>query len=515
MIPWKPILLSTLCVLITSCQDPPADTPLLPSSSDEPPLQGSPSTGLALDPFEIDLNDLKIFEAGLIEEARPVLNEMTQSTIYLMDWEISSDLSTLIGDVSIRYTNREDVALEVLYFKLYPNIQGGGMSVARLSIDGSAIEGMMEREGGVLRIPLVEPLIPGAQAEISVEFTIALPLEMSGNYGLFGSFDGLLVLQQAYPIIPVYDQDGWDTDLPPSQGDLTYLDMSFYIVRVKLPEEFEVVATGRVLDHRIRDGWQTRTFAAGPVRDFYLAAGNFQQTSTTFGETVINSYILPGAKEYNDAALQMSKTAMAIFNQRLSKYPYSEFDMVSTPMLALGMEYPGVTTLNRKMYDPEAQIRDIPGTYFLESTIAHEVAHQWFYNLVGNDQIDHPWLDEALSQYLTGIYFLDTYGENAYQQLRNSWIDRWQRVEQQPTPISLPVGDYEGVAYSALVYGRGPLFVEALAEEMGEEVFWDFLQSFTETHLWEIAEPETFIAMAESQCACDLGQIWETWGVYP
>jgi aminopeptidase N len=338
---------------------------------------------------------------------------------------------------------------------------------------------------------------------------------MSGNYGLFGSFDGLLVLQEAYPIIPVFDEDGWDIDLPAPQGDLTYLDMSYYIVRVTLPEGLQPVGSGFVLDHKVQDDQQSITFVAGPARDFYFAAGDFVRTSDRYGETIINTYVLPRAEESAESSLLYGKAALAILNERLGDYPYTEFDMISTPMLALGIEYPGIIALNADMYDPRAEISGLPGTFFLESVIAHEVAHQWYYNLVGNDQINEPWLDEAIVQYLTGIYFLDAYGENAYQEFRQSWIDRWERVEGEPIPVGLPVAEYEGREYGAIVYGRGPLFVEALADEMGDELFWEFLQTFTNTYAWGISQPEDFKSMAEATCDCDLAAVWETWGINP
>jgi len=511
----KVILLSILVSIVAACQN---QTPnVIPSPSPQTQIlpEITPPEGVSMNPFEVDLSDLKPFESGLIEEARPILDELTENTIYLMDWTISPDLETLDGEMIIRYTNREEVALDSFFLRLYPNISGGEMSVSKLVIDGMAIDGSMERADNVLRIALSNPIEPRTQVEISGSFNVQLPLEMSGNYGLFGSFDGLLVLQEAYPIIPVFDQNGWDIDLPAPHGDLTHLDASYYLVRVGLPANLQVIGSGVVLDHRIQDDSQTITFAAGPARDFYFAAGDFQKISERYGETMINSYVLPPAVPSIQASLLYGKAAIAILNERLGKYPYTEFDMISTPMLALGIEYPGIVALNVNMYDPEAEISGLPGTFFLESVIAHEVAHQWYYNLVGNDQLEEPWMDEAIVQYLTGIYFLDAYGDGAYQELRQSWIDRWQRVEQQPTPVSLPVGEYEDSAYGAIVYGRGPLFVEALAEEMGEETFWEFLRSFTEIHAWEIAQPEAFISMAEEACECDLSGIWETWGVYP
>jgi hypothetical protein len=505
-------------LMIAACQNQAQVTLPSPSPKKDTPPESTPLSGISLDPFSVDWDDRGIFESGLIQEARPILDELSENTIYQLDWTVSSDLGSLSGEMIIRYTNRENVGLDRLYLRLFPNILGGEMIVTGLSINGDPVDGSLERGDSVLRIELPQTLEPGAQVNVAGMFSIELPREIneeSGHYGLFGSFDNFLALEESYPIIAVYDEDGWDIDLPAPHGDLTHLDTSFYIVRIRLPAHLQVVASGVTLDHRIQDQWQTLTVAAGPARDFYLAAGDFQLNSTSYGETTINSYVLPAAESSNDKALLYSKAAIAVINQRLGNYPYTEFDLISSPMLALGMEYPGVVALNMNMYDPEAEISGMPGTNFLEGTIAHEVTHQWYYNLIGNDQLEEPWLDEAIAQFLTGIYFLDFHGEQHFRGYRQSWLDRWERVEQELIPIGLPASDYEGRAYGAVVYGRGPLFVEALAEQMGEQIFWDFLRSFTEEHAWKIAHPESFTSMAEAACACDLTEMWETWGLYP
>ena len=99
----------------------------------------------------------------------------------------------------------------------------------------------------------------------------------------------------------------------------------------------------------------------------------------------------------------------------------------------------------------------------LETTVAHEVGHQWFYNTVGNDQANEPWVDESLTQYITSMYFLDEYGQNGMDLYRESWTSRWERVKKDATPIGLPATDYEGASYSAIIYGRGPIFIQTLA----------------------------------------------------
>jgi aminopeptidase N len=186
-------------------------------------------------------------------------------------------------------------------------------------------------------------------------------------------------------------------------------------------------------------------------------------------------------------------------------------DLASTPMLALGIEYPGTMGISLALYDSEAEISGLPAPVLMESVVAHEVAHQWFYNVVGNDQQGEPWLDEAVVQYVTGLYFADTYGPQAAASYRESWFVRWDRVERAEIPIGKPAGAYAPDAYSPIVYGRGPLFVEALAQEMGPPAFERFLRAYYSAHKWGIATPESFRRMAEEQCACDLGPLFEEW----
>ena len=175
------------------------------------------------------------------------------------------------------------------------------------------------------------------------------------------------------------------------------------------------------------------------------------------------------------------------------------------------MEYPGVIAVSDNLYDPDGTLYGAPASVILESTIAHEVAHQWFYNTVANDQIDEPWMDEAIVQYATGLYYQDQYGDQGMQGYRQSWIDRWDRVEKADIPIGLPSEDYDGTAYGAIIYGRGPLFLDALAELMGEEVFNNFLRDYYTQNKWGIGTSDSFRYLAEGHCRCDLQAIFEEW----
>ncbi|HKY53490.1 MAG TPA: M1 family aminopeptidase, partial [Anaerolineales bacterium] len=244
--------------------------------------------------------------------------------------------------------------------------------------------------------------------------------------------------------------------------------------------------------------------------DFYLSASpKYKEISQTFGEVTIRSY---APKEFQDGAqlgMEVASRAIEDFSARYARYPYTEFEIVSTPTFALGIEYPGLVAINTELYDASGGYRGSPTSIEMEATVAHEVGHQWFYNLVGDDQLDDPWLDESLTQFATLQYYMDGHGMISADSFRSSLERRWERVEMADIPIGLPVADYQGREYSAIVYGRGPLFFVELKDVMDTEAFDEFLRDYTETFSWNIATSESLQSLAEEHCACDLDSMFE------
>jgi aminopeptidase N len=463
-------------------------------------------------PFDTSWDDRTIFRPGLIEAEQGVLDRLPGASVYHIDFQISDDFLLLEGHEEVRYTNQEDEPLDEVYFRLFPNIAGGAATVAEVEVDGRDVEPAYEFQDSALRLPLPTVLQPGDQVIIQMNFEVEVAQEMAGNYGLFGYFDDVLVLDEFYPVIPVYDDEGWNVEVPARHGDVTYYDASFYLVRVTAPADLTVVASGTQVASEHETGSEILTFAAGPARDFYLAASeDYTVISETVGETMVNSYAFAERADGAKQVLQFATDALKSYNQRFGVYPYTEFDVVSTPMQALGMEYPGIVGIALALYEPNKEVGGLPSSVMLESTVAHEVAHEWFYNTVGNDQIDEPWLDEAIVQYLTGLYYVDSHGESAARDYRSSWNSRWKSVDRADIPIGMSTGDYAGNEYGAIVYGRGPLFVAALAEKMGQEVFDEFLRDYYQSHKWGIGTGDAFKQLAEQHCQCDLTALFEEW----
>jgi peptidase M1-like protein len=485
-----------LCLLLISCS-------VLTPTATPPP---------GPDPLKTPWEDRSIFRPGLVASEQPVLDELDTASVYHIEFKLADDLYHLTGAEEVRYTNAETVPLNQVRFRLFPNILGGEMMISNLKVDGEPVTPKYELQNSVMTVPFGLELESGQSLILQMEFTVTVPQTLESNYGVLAYADDVLALAHAYPMIAVYDDEGWNAEIPPESGDVTYADASFYIVRVSAPKDVVLVTSGRELSRDEAGQAQTLTVAGGPARDFYVVASpHYEEVSQTFGEVTIHSYAPKESRDGAEMALQVASNAIEDFSVHYAPYPYTEFDIVSTPTLALGIEYPGMIAITSRIYDVNNDYRGVPASIYMESTVAHEAGHQWFYNLVGDDQLDDPWLDESLTQFATLQYFSDEHGPSGEDGFRKSLEGRWENVGKADIPIGLPVAAYSGQEYGAIVYGRGPLFFVALRDEMGKEVFDQFIKDYTETLSWDIATPETLKAIAEEHCSCDLTSLFEEW----
>ena len=441
-----------------------------------------------------------------------MLDELPGASEYRIDMRIADTLTEVSGEQQVRYTNRENAPLNEIYVRLFPNALGGKMRVSNVSVDGEGVAPIYEFDRTAVRVLLPRPLPVGQSTVLALEYLINVPTSLDSGYGLLSYTNDILALDTPYASIPVYNAEGWNVETPPTNADTSFNDAGFYLVRVSAPANLRLAATGVEVAREIEGDRQVVTLAQGPARDFFVAASpDYALTTAQVGETRVNSYALPGEEAAQAIALQAATSAIQIFSQRFGPYPYTELDVAATPMLALGIEYPGTVGISERVYEADFNPSTGTASAIVESTVAHELGHQWFYNLVGNDQVDQPWLDEAMAQYSTWLYFLDRYGASAADAWRANWGSRWDRTDRERKPVGLPAREYTEREYGSIVYGRGPMFLTALAERMGQVKFDRFLEDYSARFRWGIATAEDFKAMAQEACGCDLSDSYKEW----
>jgi aminopeptidase N len=455
----------------------------------------------------ISPEDRSIYKDGLAPEYQNILDELPYASMYDIKFNFADDLYHITGNETVNYTNAEDVELKEVKFRLFPNILGGEMHVDEVTVNGEAIIPNYSLNDSLLTVPLKTPLKPKESITLNMDFSLTVPQTVDLNYGVQAYYDDVLTLAHAYPMIAVYDDEGWNAEIPPQSGDMTYADMSFFTVMVDAPKDVTLVGSGREINRLVNGNRQMVTYEAGPVRDFYLAGSpNYEVFTKEANGVTLRFYTRDYLQEGAESALDAAARAIEIYEKRYAPYPYTELDFVSTPTLALGIEYPGMIAIADWLLQPDQD--------YLEGVVAHEVGHQWFYNLVGNDQLDDPWLDESLTQFATLQYFTDAYGQAGNQGFRQDLEGRWHSIDQAEIPVGLPVKDYSEAEYSGIIYGRGGLFFEALRDEMGSENFDAFMKDYAKNNSWDIVTTEKLKAEAESHCKCDLTPIFEKW-IYP
>ena len=505
-------------ILLTGCAGgtlpvpwPPLPTSVILSPTPRPTVDAATeaSTRLTATPLptsEPALSAQEVYAAALRPDGLAPANTEGM-TEYRLDVTVAPDLSEISGQADIRYTNREATPLDTIYLHLYPNLWDGGMTVTEAQVNGEAVSATYPSGDDVIGLPLAAPLAPGESVELELRFDLPVPSgEGVGNYGEFALQDGVLALAHFYPTVAVYDTD-WRLETPAPHGDVIFQDASLYDVTLTAPADLTVVATGATLGKTANgDGFATWQLGGGPMRDFNVVASrDYLSARTQVGEITVNSYFLPGDEEGGRKALDWAAKALTIYQGEFGAYPYRELDIVETATTAGGIEYPGLVVVASRLYS------DANRQAFFESATAHEVAHQWWYNVVGNDQVNHPWLDEALTQYATYRYFQGAHGDAGGQGFIDSMNGRWTAAGGEKKPIGLPGSDYTAKDYGAIVYGRGPLFFIALRDRLGDEKMTELLRRHYAEQAWDIATPEEFRALAEDVAGESLADLWAEW----
>jgi hypothetical protein len=420
------------------------------------------------------------------------------------DFVPGEEHASLNGQARIRYVVPAGESISEVPLMLWPNQDqyDASMSAGPALVNGTLVEGQSDPGGIVLWLPLPEPAKPGDVLDISLPFDI----EAGGPIGgfdpkRFGITQGVLAAPTFYPLVPRRVDGDWQVEDAPPGGDTTNSDTAYYQVDLTVPAGLGLAASGVAVGSTANaDGTVTTRFLSGPVRDFAFVLGPLEPIEETVDGVVVRAWSL--AEHAGDAEdmLDAAGRQLGFLNDLVGPYPYAELDVVDVPGAFGGIEYPGIIFIGTL------------GTDWLVEPTVHEVAHQWFYGLIGDDQLHEPWLDEALATYAEVLYYEHTGQRGAAAGLL-SQLRGWVRSTPDPTlPIGLGVGEYpDPDQYAAFVYGKGALFVDALRGEIGEDAFGQFLRSYFDQERYGFATALEFQTAAEAACACDLDRLFDLW----
>lgn len=362
---------------------------------------------------------------------------------------------------------------------------------------GNALSFAVQEDKSVVYVHLPSPLKPGERTSISVDYSTEIPcgferLCWSPNGDDFTGAS-TVCLSQAYPVLAEYIDGKWNEAPYFTDGECFFSPCGSYEMTLSAPEGYTVISTGS--EAQSADG--TWTLKADNVRDFAVIAGNgFEKLSGKAGSVTVNSWYYSGSgrdKKQGEVSLKAAIDAVNAFCDAWGEYPYDTLDVVQTPYNAGGMEYPGLVRI-AEMY---ADLIGDEGDESLRLDVAHEVAHEWFYAVVGNDQYREAWLDESFAVYGELVYQLYTGESETDVQARVDSLDC--TIKQKYVDLSYDqyFDEYTGNSYINAVYKVGPVFLWKLRQTMGQESFDAFMRAWYEEHMFKEVTTAEFRAAIE------------------
>jgi hypothetical protein len=398
------------------------------------------------------------------------------------------------GSETVTFTNFDASPLTDLWIRLWSNGVAGcsAQAIEATVTAGGTQEGDLAQDCTAMHVVLGAPVPHGDEGSLTMDVRITVP----AINDRFGHSDGLTYVGTALPTLAIHDDDGWHLDPFIDIGESFYSVVGSYTVTLDVPKGLDTPTTGTAASSSTAAARRITTYEADEVRDFEWAAGDLTRVvSTTADGTKIRAWYLPSQTSADEAADALSDavTSMEAYHDAFGPFPYPEMDMVLAAFTSFsGMEYPTIIFTN-----PD------------RVTVAHELGHQYWYGIVGDDQFDEPWLDESFATWSSFLPFDPWIGCRM-----DAWPSDTARITNDMAYWNAHQGEYR------VIYDQGGCMLANLARRFGLARFVEILHGYADDHHLGIARTEDFQAAIAAAAATDLPgfdvtAFWHRWRVAP
>lgn len=436
-----------------------------------------------------------------------------QSDKYTVCATYNEDDETLSGTCTLTYYNRTDNEIDALLFNLWGNayrqgakytpiatgdskayysgVNYGGETIS--SVEGASSWEVCGEDENILQVNLNQPLYPDQSATVNISYTLDLA-KVNHRTGVTSS---TVNLGNFYPILCAYTQEGFIQTPYYSMGDPFVSECADYDVTLSLPQGYAAATSGKEVERREEKGGVTVRYTLENARDFAaVLSSNFKTLTQNVNGCEVTAYYCGDRQPQKE--LNAVCESLEHFSSTFGSYAYPTLSVVFTPLDSSGMEYPALTMINASLSEEDAVY-----------TAVHETAHQWWYAMVGSDQVKNAWQDEGLAEYSTLLFF-ETHPAYGYTRtgILGSAIKSYrayysvynQIFGKSDTTMTRSLDEYEGeYEYVNVVYNKSLLMFESVRGAMGDKKFCAALSNYFEGNKFAIASPEDLIAKLDEQ----------------
>jgi hypothetical protein len=376
---------------------------------------------------------------------------------------------SLRGSVTITARNVSGAGIDRLELN---TVMGplGALRLGIVTVDGGRVAARLDDQ--TILVPLGGVLPADATAVIVVPFSATLRSTTTGSSWLFTRANGIVDLYRWVPWIS--RRTPFDR---PNHGDPFVTPVSPRVtLRLRTSIRLRVASTGNRT--AVSADGLDMTFTAANVRDLVIsAAADYRTTQVWVGDTAVRVMARPGFPA--SAVMRAATNAVAKLEARLGAYPYRVLTVVQTAG-GFGMEGPGV-----------AWIPTGVSTANVAYLVTHEIAHQWFYGIVGSDQAREPFADEAPTDFVAR----DILGMRRSSRCSAATLDR-------------TIYRYSRACYYEVVYIQGGNLLAAARTRMGSTRFWSAIRGYLADNRWGLVHTRTLLDALDDATPLNLGTWW-------
>jgi hypothetical protein len=276
---------------------------------------------------------------------------------------------------------------------------------------------------------------------------------------------------------------------------------SLYRLTAVLPAGFEGISEADEVRVREAAG-NSREFLfvfQHPLRNLTLIAGRYQVEMERHGDIEIVTYFFEEDSGLSKTYREFTGKYLDMYEKYLGKYPFRRFAVVEN-FLSAGHSFPTFTLLGK-------DILKMP--FIPETSLGHEVLHQWFGNLVYTDAKSGNW-SEGLTTYLA---------DQRYEELKDKGSDYRKQIlisfgSYVTSEKDFPLRDFSGRedrASAVIGYGKSAMVFHMLRKMVGEEIFFNSLRRFVEKNSFKTASWSDIREVFESDYGRDLEWFFKQW----
>jgi hypothetical protein len=341
-------------------------------------------------------------------------------------------------------TNTTAAPVNRLTFNLVALVAGDA-KVLEATVGGTRV--LAEPKDQTIDVPLPAPLAPGHRTKVTIRYRAQVNALDNSHQLLLGQSDNVLT---AYRWIPWLSRR--QAFATPNFGESWVTAVSPKVTVTLISQTPLIYATS---GNRVARQGNSQTFVAHNVRDFnFSASPDYHVRSVNWHGVPIRVFHLTGSAE---TLAEYTIAALNRFSDKVGPYPYPALNIAEAPT-STGMESPGLLWISTTAA-PEGLAR----------LVAHEVAHQWFYAAVGNNQAQQPFADEAVATFLADTLL----GSDRSSVCSAGRLDK-------------SVYEYGRRCYAEVIYIQGALYLERYRATVGNGSFWTGMRQYYETYRFGI-----------------------------